>query len=397
MTFPVAAPVGLTARGWGFLIGAAVAGVAWQVLELQDLRYLMVLPAVMVVFSLVTVLSVAVLSRVQVTVRVPASTVTVGEPVVCPVVVSARWRVRVRLGWALDRQMGILDTVAATARSGLAETPVQFRPARRGVQWCGVATVEFPGPLGLARRRVQVMKGHEILVVPRALDDVPAEVPGPVARQAGAGVESGPVTATPSGSPAGSVRDFRYGDPVSQVHWKQSARLGKLLVNQYESAEIADAHVMLAAGAGEHPDAASFEIAVSATVTIADRLLEEGYRVILHCAGHPDSAVGPCTDEDAVREYLAVVETVPDAGLDGGLDAGSAAGTVVVPEGGADVVVTGVFTDALADGLAATGFTGDLVTVSGGTVAVGTPQQVVQQVPQQVPQPVASRASGGRR
>lgn len=71
------------------------------------------------------------------------------------------------------------------------------------------------------------------------------------------------------------------------MHWKQSARLGKLLVNQYDAADRSEACLMLASGGVNYASAESVETAVSAAVTVADRLLAEGYRVTLSCSGWP--------------------------------------------------------------------------------------------------------------
>jgi uncharacterized protein (DUF58 family) len=216
--------------------------------------------------------------------------------------------------------------------------------------------------LGLVVRRIRVDAGRDLLVLPRPLDGLPEEIPGPLPARSDDGDGAAVDYSAVSGIPAGVLREFRTGDAVRQVHWKQSARLGKLLVNQYDAPDLKDATVHLVTDADCYSSEVSFEAAVSATVTVADRLLEEGYRVLLTCGDRPVEA---CGHGDEVRRVLALVSTTDTAGDTPG-DA------LVVP---ADVIVTGTVTRGLTDrmrGAGDNGATGELVVVE--DLALNTPE-----------------------
>ncbi|WP_297007342.1 DUF58 domain-containing protein [uncultured Corynebacterium sp.] len=339
-------PVALTGRGWGVLVCAVLAGILWRVLELRDLRYLMVLPLAMLLLALGYALLVPPAARLGTRVEVPDVTPTVGGGVDC--VTSVVQRLPLRLHTRMLWQFGDREV---TRDAPVARTPVvsrvRFRADRRGVQWTGVSDLVLPDPSGLVVRRIRVDTGRDLLVLPRPLDDLPADIPGPVAARAGGDDDAGVDYSAVSGVPAGVLREFRTGDAVRQVHWKQSARLGKLLVNQYETPERREAAVHLVADPGCYSSAESFETAVSATVTVADRLLEDDYRVLLSCGDGPAQI---CGDGDAVRRVLALVTTADDGG----------AGDPVRP---ADVVVTGAVTPGLTDRLGGDAFAGELLAV----------------------------------
>lgn len=367
-------PVALTARGVGFLVSAVVVGVLWRVLGLQDLRYLMVLPVVMVLLSLLVVAVVPPLARPRVRVDVPAGEPEVGDTLTSVMTVSARFPVTVRPRWTggvvdpAGPSGGLSGSLSGGSPDGLSaavtasRTPEEHRTvhraARRGLRHIGVDRLVVPDPLGLAVRRIRVDAGREVLVVPRALDGVREDVPSPVPAGAVEGEDAGGVLSSSAGAPAGAVREFRHGDTVRQVHWKQSARQGKLLVNQYEAPRRRDLHLVFVDVTDNYLSAETFEVAVSAAVTVADRMLATGHRVVLSCGDRPGVV---CGDGGEVRRQLALVthrETGEDAS-----GAGASGPAGVLPVDGADVVVTGHVTDALSGELDRAGFSGDLLAV----------------------------------
>jgi uncharacterized protein (DUF58 family) len=77
------------------------------------------------------------------------------------------------------------------------------------------------------------------------------------------------------------VRDYRPGDPPRSVHWRSTARAGRLVVREFEE-EIASKVSLVLAGAdaGTPPDSA-FESLVSAAASIAIYALQTGHPVEL--------------------------------------------------------------------------------------------------------------------
>lgn len=80
------------------------------------------------------------------------------------------------------------------------------------------------GVLWPAQRRLRNNASVELLVLPRLLETLPDELDD-VTRGAGAGATLRRRSAD-SGGPVGAVREYRTGDAMRQVHWKQSARHG---------------------------------------------------------------------------------------------------------------------------------------------------------------------------
>lgn len=117
------------------------------------------------------------------------------------------------------------------------------------------------------------------------------------------------------------VRDYRPGDPPRSVHWRSTARAGRLVVREYEE-EVASKVALVLAGRdmGTPPDSA-FEALVSAAASIAIYALQTGHPVELtrfdEAGGHT-SIDGP--HRYAVLDWLASAQPT-----DGSLTALSAA------------------------------------------------------------------------
>ena len=91
-------------------------------------------------------------------------------------------------------------------------------------------------PLALARGRVRPRAGIDLLVLPRLLEPIPLPVRSPRG-DLSAGTRTRRAVA---GHPEGGVRQYQSGDALRQVHWKQSARQGELLVNLPEAERLCD-------------------------------------------------------------------------------------------------------------------------------------------------------------
>ncbi len=80
-----------------------------------------------------------------------------------------------------------------------------------------------------------------------------------------------------------SLREYRPGDNLRRVHWKMSARLqGKLLVREFEDAQVRDAVVLLETFVPNPNDPRRrmrLERAITFAATLVEALLAENYRV----------------------------------------------------------------------------------------------------------------------
>jgi uncharacterized protein (DUF58 family) len=142
----------------------------------------------------------------------------------------------------------------------------------------GVAVLE--DPFGLERRDVRLPAAGALLVYPRltALETLFSE--------SGAHAHEGRrlLVRRPSGFDLHSVREYEQGESLRQVHWRSTARRGKLMVKDLEDAPRDEVAVLLdaAAGAvaGEPPDS-SFDMQVRAAGSILAAHARRGRRAVL--------------------------------------------------------------------------------------------------------------------
>jgi uncharacterized protein (DUF58 family) len=80
-----------------------------------------------------------------------------------------------------------------------------------------------------------------------------------------------------------SLREYRPGDNLRRVHWKMSARLqGKLLVREFEDAQVRDAVMLLETfipNPNDQRRRLRLERAITFAATLAEALAAESYRV----------------------------------------------------------------------------------------------------------------------
>lgn len=138
-----------------------------------------------------------------------------------------------RWAWLVKRSRGALTKeckVPAIPAHGSASVDVSLTPIRRGyIRLIGVDVCRRE-PLGLCKARRREGVGHSILVLPKRYS---------VSWRTHFGSRtslSGKATAqrTMGGSEDFStVREYRPRDPLRQIHWPSSARLGQLIVKEF--------------------------------------------------------------------------------------------------------------------------------------------------------------------
>ena len=188
---------------------------------------------------------------------------------------------------------------------------------RRGRYALGPVEIGAGDPLGIFHRVRQLPAPAEVLVTPpiRALSL--ADLLGETAYGATSPRHS---LLAGHGLDFHSLREYVDGDDLRRVDWKTTARLGKLVVTEYEPTVVGDLVLLLdTRPAGEDP-AAALDLCVIAAASLIARVLDDGGQVHLH-AGRGEtpeelSARGP----DAIPlflEMLAAVEagSVPPARL----------------------------------------------------------------------------------
>jgi uncharacterized protein (DUF58 family) len=213
------------------------------------------------------------------------------------------------------------------------------RLVRRGRYRMGPMRISSRFPFGLLCRKITVGESETIYVCPRL---------GRLTRrwlarrrQALAGADRRQSRPGPEGDFYG-VREWRSGDSLKLIHWRSSARTGKLVVRQFEQPHNRDVAIALDLWAPERPTAEqldSVELAISFAATVlADLCRQGGGKVHLglhngetNCLGGPAS---PALLSDMMK-LLAVLEPASDDHLPGLLghvlaEVGAGTETIVV-------------------------------------------------------------------
>lgn len=178
---------------------------------------------------------------------------------------------------------------------------------RRGRVPVGPLVVERADVLGLVRSRGEVGEVAELWVYPRRH----------AVRLAGAGSsrhhhEGGPPPWPVAGSTdLRALREYVPGDALRLLHWKASARTGRLVVRDYTD-PVRPWCVVLLDDRAEALPAAAFEEAVELTASILWEACEQDRPVRLATAsGVRVAAAGGAAGARAVLDRLCVVEQVP--------------------------------------------------------------------------------------
>ncbi|NDU74193.1 DUF58 domain-containing protein [Actinomadura sp. DSM 109109] len=212
-----------TARGWALLGSGAVlcgGGFGFGYLAPGALGAL-AFPAVALAMLLAGRLPAARVAR-----RTTASRVQAGESVT--VVLDVASGSGAARATAAERVTGVGEPVVLPLGPALPRIRYELTPRRRGVVEAGPLNLVRTDPLGLAR-------------AVRAADDVPVRllvhprhhhlVPVPAAGGGGRDTSSASVRAS-EGAFAG-LREHAPGDDMRQIHWRTSARRGRLMVREH--------------------------------------------------------------------------------------------------------------------------------------------------------------------
>lgn len=312
----------LTPRGWGLLLTGLAALLTAQVMGRRDV---LVLGVFLLVLPLLSALALRLLKPVFDVERTfsPSSAET-GVPVT--VVLSLRpaqpLRESATMREGLPLRFGESPVFRFPARfpgpDGASTYEYQLRSARRGLFSIGPVTADFQDLFGLSRR-LHTLGGVDSLVVSPAPQPLPRTVLG-----SPRGTE-GSVASPRRGSPSEddvSTREYRAGDPMRRVHWAATARHGELMVRQEEPVTSPGATLLLdaregcyAGGAGSSlwtdpaggnglSTSESFEWAVTAAVSTAAHLVENGYSLhLLDACARPALERSPSAPDPRQREF----------------------------------------------------------------------------------------------
>jgi uncharacterized protein (DUF58 family) len=327
---PAGAPAGrrrerlVTPTGW-----AAFAGVAGSyALGVAAGYQLLVGVAVTgVLVFLAAAIPVASRPRVTVTRTVSPGKVTVGETALGRLDAHNQSRWPAPRLQAVDRIQGrpVRLAVAALAPGGSRTVRYPIAGSRRGLLTIGPVTVERRDPFGLYCRSRPVEGNADLWVRPRVhplrhlAAGIVLDVEGRVRDTAVAGTAS-----------FSSLRDYIDGDDPRHIHWKNSARVGRLMVKEHLDADEPTVTVVLdtrspAFGSAGTAESGQFEQAVEVAASFTAGSVQHGLPVTLSILGEGRDALAGAdpldrlaaaslTDAHTVSAALRLVEHADPGG-----------------------------------------------------------------------------------
>jgi uncharacterized protein (DUF58 family) len=148
--------------------------------------------------------------------------------------------------------------------------PLEIPALRRGIVRVGPATTVRSDPLGLLRREHAFDDVHELYVHPRTTA-IPSTSAGLIRD-----LEGNPTRRlVDSDMSFHAIREYAPGDSQRQVHWKSTAKTGRLMVRQFEESRRSRMAVVLAAATTEFADDDEYELAVSAAASLGLRAVRD--------------------------------------------------------------------------------------------------------------------------
>ncbi|MEE8518070.1 MAG: DUF58 domain-containing protein, partial [Dehalococcoidia bacterium] len=157
-----------------------------------------------------------------------------------------------RFGISLSYDLSVNGTLQGSNGAGPVKLYVPFigpnatitvegwlRLDRRGQYVFANGVLSSEAPFGLFRRRHRVTGNASLLVYP-----APADVEVPAERSVREGERLSPVAARMGEEVSGS-RPYAVGDPARDIHWRNSARAGRLLTKSYTTSEAPTRQLLL--------------------------------------------------------------------------------------------------------------------------------------------------------
>jgi uncharacterized protein (DUF58 family) len=248
--------------------------------------------------------------------RIAPSSVRIGDLVTIEIAIWSERRIRRPLISVLDKLPGRLRVQSLTPSLPVApafDTPIvtqyQFRALRRGrYRWSGL-TVSGTDALGLVTKKKDYdTETTEITIVPRP---IPVSIELPVA--AGWGIseaESGQTRG--AGIEPRGIREYSHGDSLRHVHWRSTARTGRLLVKEFEAGTHAAAAFLFQRTRGTDlasDSIGSLDMMCGHVLFLADMFIQQGARVELPGL---DNAASHLLPTERIREISELLATIAD-------------------------------------------------------------------------------------
>jgi len=167
---------------------------------------------------------------------------------------------------------GLVEVEVPLLRPGVDVREQLVVPAyRRGIITVGPATSVRGDPLGILRRARTWAESSELFVHPQTVS-VPSTSAGLIRD-----LEGNPTTdIVDSDISFHAIREYAPGDSQRHIHWKSTAKTGKLMVRQYEESRRSRLALILSRRGDEFASEDEFEMAVSAVGSLGVRAIRDG-------------------------------------------------------------------------------------------------------------------------
>ena len=277
-----------TARGWGVIGVATVLLVASTVVDRREGLFLFLFLILLYAGSAIYVRTHR--ARLTAVRTFTPGSVSVGEPAIVRTVVQtkdedvtaiASWRDEVPPVFARTPTGALPRRLPGSVRGYRAVLEYELRSSHRGRFAVGPFRVTHSDPFGLVTTERRIADAQAFTVTPR----VTALPDAGLRSSSGDGVQHELNHLATQRADELIAREYRPGDPLRRVHWRQTARRGELMVRQEEQEGDPEAVLLLdtaippknhAAGAAsdEH-----FERMVELAASLGIHLLDAGYVV----------------------------------------------------------------------------------------------------------------------
>jgi uncharacterized protein (DUF58 family) len=227
----------------------------------------------------------------------------------------------------------------ALAPGASAEAPVAVSTRRRALLVVGPVKAVRGDPLGMVARTWSWGAPLQVVVYPETIP-VPVGLPG-MAKD---------IEGKPTGQPSETdvsfhaLRDYEAGDDRRSIHWRSTARLGRLIVRQSEDTRRVQMALLVATSEREYARARDFELAASAYASMGLAQLAGSGELGVIAAGSvlPISKAGP----GPLLDHAAAAALAADPSGERSLAAAAAKARGETPGATLAVMVTGtVLTD----------------------------------------------------
>jgi hypothetical protein len=279
-----------TARGWGVLLAATAVLVAATVIDRREGLFLFLFLILLFTGSAVYVRTHR--PRLTATRTFSPSSVSVGEPALVRAVVETRendisaiasWRDDVPPVFARVPSGELPRRLPGSVRGYRALLEYELRSAHRGRFLVGPLRVTHGDPFGLVTTERRIADPQSLTVTPR----VTVLADAGLRSSSGDGAQHDLNLLATQRADELIAREYRAGDPLRRVHWRQTARRGELMVRQEEQEGDPEAALLLDTSFAAKNQAVGatspehFELMVELTASLGVHLLDAGYAVSL--------------------------------------------------------------------------------------------------------------------